>query len=244
MDVPGFDILFRGSNSAISPQIQHGIAGERNSRTQRTLEGAMEAEDQGSVTIWIAAVRAGDQEAASQLWRRYFESLVRLARSKLQSKARRAADEEDVALCAFDSFYGGMARGRFPDIADRHDLWRLLVTIAARKASDQNRWESQQKRGGGRVVRESDLMAGPEPEWDALAQIVGAEPSPEFAAMVADECGTRLQGLPDESLRQVALLKMEGYLNEEIAARLGCGLRTVARKLEFIRNAWQDEALR
>ncbi len=203
----------------------------------------MEPDDRGSVTIWVDAVRGGDQEAASQLWRRYFESLVRLARSKLQSRAKGAADEEDVALCAFDSFYGGMAQGRFPDIADRDDLWRLLVTIAARKASDQNRWESQQKRGGGRVLREADLMAGPEPERDGLAQIVGAEPSPEFAALVADECGRRLQGLPDESLRQVALLKMEGYLNEEIAKRLGCGLRTVARKLEVIRNAWLNEAL-
>jgi len=203
----------------------------------------MEADDKGSVTIWVDALRAGDEEAARQLWRRYFESLVRLARSKLQSKARRAADEEDVALSAFDSFYGGLARGRFPDLGDRDDLWRLLVTIAARKASDQNRWESQQKRGGGRVLRESDLLAGSEPERDGLAQIVGAEPSPEFAALVADECARRLQGLPDESLRQVALLKMEGYLNEEIATRLGCGLRTVARKLEVIRKAWLDEAL-
>jgi DNA-directed RNA polymerase specialized sigma24 family protein len=203
----------------------------------------MEPDERGSVTIWVDAVRAGDQEAARQLWRRYFESLVRLARSKLQSRARGAADEEDVALSAFDSFYGGMARGRFPDLSDRDDLWRMLVTITARKASDQNRWESQQKRGGGRVRRESDLLAGTEPEGDGLAQIVGAEPSPEFAAMVADECARRLQGLPDESLRQVALLKMEGYLNEEIATRLGCGLRTVARKLEVIRNAWLEEAL-
>lgn len=203
----------------------------------------MEAEDRGSVTIWIDALRAGDQEAARQLWRRYFESLVRLARSKLQSKARRAADEEDVALSAFDSFYAGLSQGRFPDLADRDELWRLLVTIAARKASDQNRWESRQKRGGGRVVHESDLVAGPELEMDGLAQIVGAEPSPEFAALVADECARRLQGLPDDSLRQVAVLKMQGYLNEEIATQLGCGLRTVARKLEVIRKAWLDEAL-
>jgi DNA-directed RNA polymerase specialized sigma24 family protein len=202
----------------------------------------MEPHDRGSVTIWIDALRAGDQEAARQLWRRYFESLVRLARSKLQSQARRAADEEDVALSALDSFYGGMARGRFPDLADRDDLWRLLVTITARKASDQNRWESQQKRGGGRVLRESDLVAGSDPEADRLAQVIGAEPSPEFVVLVADECARRLQGLPDESLRQVALLKMEGYRNEEIATRLGCGRRTVARKLEVIRNAWLEEA--
>jgi DNA-directed RNA polymerase specialized sigma24 family protein len=203
----------------------------------------MEADDRGSVTIWIDALRTGDEEAARQLWRRYFESLVRLARSKLRSQARRAADEEDVALSAFDSFYDGMARGRFPDLADRDDLWGLLVTIAARKASDQNRWELRQKRGGGRVLHESDLVAGPDPEAEGLAQIVGAEPSPEFAALMADECGRRLQDLPDESLRQVALLKLEGCHNEEIAAQLSCSVRTVARKLEVIRNSWRDEGL-
>jgi DNA-directed RNA polymerase specialized sigma24 family protein len=202
----------------------------------------MEAEDRGSVTIWIDALRAGDQDAANQLWRRYFESVVRLTRSRLRSAARGAADEEDVALSAFDSFYDGMARGRFPDLADRDDLWRLLVTIAARKASNQNRWEARQKRGGGRVLHESALAADIDPELDGLAGVVGAEPSPEFAALLADECGRRLRDLPDESLRSVALLKMEGYRNEEIADRLGCGVRTVARKLEVIRKAWTDEA--
>jgi DNA-directed RNA polymerase specialized sigma24 family protein len=203
----------------------------------------MESEDRGSVTIWIDAVRAGDQEAARQLWRRYFESLVRLARSRLQAKARAAADEEDVALSTLASFYDGMAQGRFPDLADRHDLWGLLVTIAARKAAGQNRWEARQKRGGGRVRHESALAAGPEPEIDDLAQVVGAEPSPEFAALVAEECARRLRDLPDESLRQVALLKMEGYRNEEIAARLGHSLRTITRKLQVIRSLWRDEAL-
>ena len=202
----------------------------------------MEPEDRGSVTIWIDALRAGDEDAANQLWRRYFESLVRLARSRLRSGARGVADEEDVALSAFDSFYDGMARGRFPDLADRDDLWRLLVTIAARKASNQNRWESRQKRGGGHVIHESALVAGTDAELDGLAGVVGAEPSPEFAALLADECSRRLRDLPDESLRAVAVLKMEGYRNEEIAARLGCGLRTVARKLEIIRKAWTDEA--
>jgi DNA-directed RNA polymerase specialized sigma24 family protein len=202
----------------------------------------MEAEDRGSVTIWIDAVRTGDQEAARQLWRRYFEALVRLARSKLQAKAKGAADEEDVALSAFDSFYDGMAQGRFPDLADRDDLWALLVTLADCKASDQNRWASRQKRGGGRVRHESALAAGPGLEIDHLAQVVGAEPSPEFAAMVAEKCGRRLRDLPDASLRQVALMKMEGYRNEEIAARLGYGLRTIVRKLQVIRTLWRDEA--
>jgi DNA-directed RNA polymerase specialized sigma24 family protein len=203
----------------------------------------MQAEDRGSVTIWIDAVRVGDEDAANQLWRRYFESVVRLARSRLRAGARAAADEEDVALSAFESFYDGMARGHFPDLADRDDLWRLLVTIAARKASNQNRSEARQKRGGGRVIHESALAADIGPGLEGLAAVVGTEPSPEFAALLADECGRRLRDLPDESLRTVAVLKMEGYRNEEIADRLGCGVRTVARKLEVIRKAWTDENL-
>src|SRR5262249_5383934 len=107
------------------------------------------AEDRGSVTLWIDAPRVGDEEVARQLWRRYLESLVRLARSKLRSTAGGMADEEDVGLSAFNSLYAGMMRGRFPDIADRDDLWRLMMTIAVRKARNQRRWESRQKRGEG-----------------------------------------------------------------------------------------------
>ena len=197
------------------------------------------APDEGSVTLGIGALRAGDATAARELWRRYFEALVRLARARL--RARAVADEEDVALSAFDSFYAGLARGRFPGIADRYDLWRLLVTMTARKAVNQHRRESRQKRGGGRVVRESALAAGPESEADAMAQVIGAEPSPEFAAQVAEECGRLLDDLPDESLRLVALMKMEGYTNDEIADRLGCDPRTVTRKLKLIRKAWTAE---
>jgi len=197
------------------------------------------APDEGSVTLWIGALRAGDEEAARQLWSRYYEALVRLARARL--RARAVADEEDVALSAFGSFCAGVARGRFPDIADRYDLWRLLVTMTARKAVNQHRRESRQKRGAGRVVLQSALVAGQESEADAMRQVIGTEPSPEFAAMVAEECGRRLDGLPDDSLRLVALLKMEGYANDEIAERLGCGPRTVTRKLKVIRKAWVVE---
>ena len=76
----------------------------------------------------------------------------------------------------------------------------------------------------------------------ALDLRAGTTPTPEFAAMVAEECRLRLDGLRDETLRRVALLKMEGCTNVEVAGRLGCGLRTVVRKLELIRRAWLAEA--
>ena len=42
-------------------------------------------------------------------------------------------------------------------------------------------------------------------------------------------------------VRRVALLRMEGYSNDQIAERLGCGLRSVERKLARIRKRWLAE---
>ena len=205
----------------------------------------MTSEGGGSVTHWIGELQAGEMDdAARRLWGRYFERLAHLARLRLRSKPRGPADEEDVALSVFDSFFEGIAVGAFPELGDRDDLWRLLVTITARKAANQIRREYQLKRGGGRVLGEA-VLEGIDPDAGrALAQVVGDEPSPEFAAMVAEEFRLRLEGLKDDSLRQVALMRMEGYANEEIAARLEISLRSVERKLEAIRKRWQLEDLR
>ena len=202
----------------------------------------MDLQPDGSVTHWLGALKAGDAAAAQRLWERYFDGLVRLARAKLGAMPRGAADEEDVALSAFHSFCQGAARGRFPRLDDRDNLWRLLVTITARKALDQVRRQARQKRGGGRVLVGS-AQAGGEDDTDGagLDQVVGQEPTPQFAAMVADECRRLLAALDDETLRQVALLRMEGYSDEEIAARVDCSLRTVSRKLALIRKAWLRE---
>jgi DNA-directed RNA polymerase specialized sigma24 family protein len=74
-----------------------------------------------------------------------------------------------------------------------------------------------------------------------LAEIAGTDPSPEFAAQVAEEYDRLLDRLGDDELRRVAVMRLEGFSNDEIAARLGCALRTVARRLELIRREWMDE---
>jgi DNA-directed RNA polymerase specialized sigma24 family protein len=202
----------------------------------------MSTDAEGSVSHWIVALKVGDAEAAQRLWERYFGELVRLARARLGAMPRAEADEEDVALSAFHSFCQGAARGRFPRLDDRQELWRLLVTITARKALDQLARRRRKKRGGGRVRGES-VFAGADPGEPAagIEQVVGPEPTPEFAALVADECRHLLAALGDETLRRIALLRMEGYSDPEIAARLGCGLRTVGRKLDLIRKTWLRE---
>ena len=71
--------------------------------------------------------------------------------------------------------------------------------------------------------------------------IEAPEPTPAFAAQVAEEYGRLLERLDSPELRTVAMRKVEGYGNEEIAAELGCGLRTVERRLRLIRSIWEQE---
>ena len=203
----------------------------------------MSVDDGGSVTCWLGNLKDGDLAAAQPLWERYFSRLVAVARGKLKRVRRTSAgeDEEDAALSAFNSFCGGIARGRFPQLADRDDLWKLLVVITARKAMAQAQREGRKKRGGGRVVDEAALFgasAGDDGSLAGLERIAGDGPTPEFAAMMAEECERLLSSLDDDSLRQVALSRMEGYTNDEIADQLGCARRTIARRLDLIRKTW------
>jgi DNA-directed RNA polymerase specialized sigma24 family protein len=166
--------------------------------------------------------------------------LVALAHKKLQDTLRRAADEEDVALSAFDSFLRGVEQGRFPDLADRRNLWRLLVTITARKAYQLGLHEGRGKRGGGAVLDQAALaaLADSGSGLPGLEHLADPQPTPAEAAQFAEECQRLLAGLPAADLRAVALWKMEGYTKEEVAARLGCALRSVERKLQVIRSLW------
>ena len=198
---------------------------------------------EGSVTVWIHRLKAGDQAALEQLWKGYFPRLVGLARQRLRGAAPRAADEEDVALSAFASFCRGARQGRFPRLSDRDNLWPLLVLITARKAIDLVQREGRQKRGGGAVRGESALVGptGGSSRGGGLDQVLGREPTPAFAAQVADECRRLFDRLDDADLRAVALRKLEGFTNAEIAAELGCVVGTVERKLRVIRTLWEQE---
>jgi DNA-directed RNA polymerase specialized sigma24 family protein len=194
----------------------------------------------GSVTGWIGALRGGaSDEAARQLWDRYFHRLVHLARARLRAKAHGPDDEEDAALSAFDSLCRGVVEGRFTHLGDRDELWRLLATITARKAADRIQREGRQKRGGGRVRGEAELVGpGGDSASRGLDGFVAPVPDPAFLAMMGEEIRGLFNLLPEESLRLVALLRLEGYSNDEIASSLDCAVRSVERKLERIRLLW------
>ncbi len=200
--------------------------------------------DADDVTAWIHRLHGGDSAAAEALWHEYFDRLVRVARRKFDSSPRGAADEEDAALSAMHSFYRGMKDGRYRQLADRDELWRLLVTIVVHKIYRQRRHDHAQKRGGGHVRGESVFLPLHDSDQGAqgIEQVMGKEPTPEFAAMIRENCDQLLLALSEEPLRQVARYKLEGFTNEEIAEKLDCTVRSVERKLHRIRAVWTPQA--
>jgi hypothetical protein len=162
----------------------------------------------GSVTQWIGDLKAGDPQAFAPLWDRYYALLVERARAKLAGLRgpRAVHDEEDLALSAFHSLYLGLREGSFPRLDDRDDLWKLLVHVTACKAVDHHRAEARQKRGGGNVVNEADMVRGAAAADDRggpLDQLICTEPSPEFAAMVAEEITAAIEQLSADDLARV-----------------------------------------
>jgi DNA-directed RNA polymerase specialized sigma24 family protein len=202
----------------------------------------MSHEDE-QISRWISRLQEGDQRAAEVIWGEYFEKIVRLARRRLGSVPRRASDEEDVALSAMNSLFRGAQAGRFPRLEDRDDLWKILVTITARKAVKQQRRHFAEKRGGGQVRGESVLnhRSDESNRVGGIDQVLGREPTPELAEMLAEACQQLVDQLDDDLLKQIATMKLEGFNCAEIATQLRCSKRTIERKLERVREKWSAQ---
>ena len=177
-----------------------------------------------SVTDWVLHLKqTGDDLAAQRIWQRYMTQLVELARRKLGASSKKVADEEDVAIIAFQQFCDGAKKGRFPKLHDRDDLWQILVMLVGRRAIDQKR-----KRN----------YASGEASGLEIDKIASHEPTPELATEFSEHLTHLIDSLEDPKLEQVVMLKMAAHTNEEIAAAMDCSVRSVERRLNMIRKRW------
>ena len=197
------------------------------------LSKPMYDETEGSISHAFQELQAGEGAAACLLWERFFPRLLGLARKALVGRPQRVADAEDAVQSAFASFVRRAQHGAFGVGLDRDDLWSLLGVIAVRKARKQVRRERAVKRGQGRVLDEAAL-AGPD-ERAGLDALAGT-PAVDFDL----HCEELLAQL-DNELRTIALLRLLGHKNREIAEHLGCTERKVERKLNLIRLRWQAD---
>lgn len=205
------------------------------------LSGDSHSDSQpSSITRWFNGLKTGDAESVRQLWDRYSHDLIAAARNKLGSTPRQAADEEDVAISVFTALCRGAEAGRFDDIRDRDDLWWLLLKLTHRKSVSQIRHELADKRGGGKPKLSISQGDGSDSAPFGFRELISDEPTPQYLLILQEEHARLLGLLRNDQIRQIAVLRLEGYTVREVAEKLKIGLRAVERKLKLIRETWEQ----
>jgi RNA polymerase sigma-70 factor (ECF subfamily) len=180
----------------------------------------------------VARWRQGDQRAADELFRRYTDRLVLLARSRLPGKLAQRTAPEDVVQSVYRVFFSRAREGRY-DLERGGDLWRLLVTMTLHKVYQQVRRHGAKKRAVQAEVNFSseDSLAG-------LQAHLAHRPSPSEVVALTDQLEEIMKPLPPLH-RHILELRLQGHNLDEIADAVDRTERTVRRVLEEIKQQLQ-----
>ena len=189
--------------------------------------------DDARISDWLTGLKRGDESAVQKVWEQYYDKLIRLAQRNLAGVSKRESDEEDVVQSAMHSFFQRAAAGEFPKLNDRDELWKLLMTLTLRKVG-------RLRQRFAAAKRNSDRIDGEKGDEALAALVIEDEPSPAIAAELNEALRVLLNDLPNDDLRRIAVMKLEGFHNSEIGEWLGVTGKTVQRKLRLIRAHWSD----
>jgi RNA polymerase sigma-70 factor (ECF subfamily) len=190
-----------------------------------------------SFTNIMSRLRAGDETAAREVFQRFVDQLVRLARRQFDAVLRHKVDPEDVVLSAYKSFFLRYGEGKL-EVQDWGNLWSLLTVITLRKCLDRVEYHRAECRDVQREATAKPGVPGTEPWWEAVAR----EPTPEEAAVLAETVEELLRALKDDE-RPILELSLQGYTTQEICAELGRSERTVRRLRERIKKQLERQQL-
>ena len=176
----------------------------------------------GSVTTWLLQLNEGDESVIYLLWKRYWQNLVDLAKTDLAVFQNQATDdEEDIAQKVFTDIWRRIRSKTTDKPRNRAELWKLMIVITYRKIVDNLRGMRTKKRGGGQP----------------LEPMLNLEVPPDWTAMLNDDLD-RLAELKGQMSKDIVVLMLAGFDQEEIAEKLNSSPRTIQRRLVLIREAW------
>jgi RNA polymerase sigma-70 factor (ECF subfamily) len=173
----------------------------------------------------LSGVRAGEDDAASELYRRYAPRLIALARKRWPALLAGRVDPDDIIQSVFRTFFNHTREGLY-HVAEGSDLWCLLAVIAVNKIRVQQTRQFAAKRDVRRT------QSGDAAEWN---DVLGSSDDTQMN-LVVDEL---LESLPTEH-RRVVEMRLEGYEVATVAKRIGRSKRTVERLLHECRERLQN----
>jgi RNA polymerase sigma-70 factor, ECF subfamily len=179
--------------------------------------------------------RAGDEEAARELFDRYADRLLALARSRISARLNSRVDPEDVVQSVFRTFFFRVKEGKF-SFHDQDDLSKLLVRITVHKTLRQVEFHKAAKRDPGMEAPQDDI------DHDRIKQVLDSQPTPQAAVTFLNELEHFLGRLTKDE-REILELRLQGYSNREIAEKLNIYDRKIRRVLERVKALAEQECL-
>ena len=188
----------------------------------------------GSITQWLQRLQDGESDAAKEIWSRYYPRVIRLAAIQLIKSDDRSIDEEDVAQSTFRTVYLAVMNGKYPDIEDRRDLWRLLLVSTLNRVRRHYRDSRTLKRSVNELVTQDQTRRR------LLLEISGPDAQAEMADLIETLFLRLDQEDPTGELRKIALLQLEEHSASAIARRLKRRKNHVLQRIRLIRILWEE----
>ena len=183
--------------------------------------------------VLVERCRSGDDAAAAELFNRYVNRLMGVARNRLGERMNARLDPEDVVQSVFRTFFTRLKKDQF-EFEANDDLSKLLVRITLHKTLRQIAYHRAARRDPSQETLQGDLS-----RHDIL-QVMTKDPTPETVVTFVDQLDHFLARLdPDE--QQILTLRLQGHSSEEIAKELNTYDRKVRRVLERVRTLAQEE---
>lgn len=171
----------------------------------------------------LQKLHAGDQQAATDIYVRYADKLLGVARRNTAVDLRVRFDPEDIVQSVFRTFFRRAAQGAYV-VPAGDDLWKLFLVIALNKIRRLGEFHRATKRSVG----QTSLLHEP----TAAGMGVQEEDSLRILQLTIDEL---LAGSPPH-VHQMVKLRIEGCEVAEIAERVGRSKRSVERVLQGFRE--------
>lgn len=213
------------------PAAREEFAGATNSNaTPFNSEATFSADDRhptASDQTLVRRVRAGRDDAATELYFRYVRRLHGLARRQTSTRIAPRVEPEDIVQSVFRTFFRRVRKGDY-ELPGGDELWRLLLVITLNKIRRAAIHHTAQCRD---IRRTSNL------EQAAIEQILCGTAGQDDTALVLlqlviDDVVRELSPAKGEMIR----LRIDGHDVDSISKLTHRSRRTVERTLQEFRN--------
>ena len=193
--------------------------------------------DPGSISQWVLRLKSGNPTATQAIWDRFYPKLVEAANKRLIKNPDPATSGEDIAQSSFRNVCLGVLEGKYPQLENRDDLWKLLLVSMINRVRSHYRSINAQKRA---VSLEESIDSIDD---ELLVQFKSPAAQSELDDLIDFLLNKLDQEDPSGQLRQIAVLYLNEHSASDIAKIIHRRKTNILHKVQLIRALWEESLL-